>query len=108
MTTPAPFRTVIPCAASDAITLLYTHGIITGRERGAARRRLATVKDCLTVPTCKQSLQVVAESCPECGALPCDWVKNPHPPSGSEMPTWPELADYWRKRALAAEKALTK
>jgi hypothetical protein len=43
---------------SDAVTLLYTHGVITGRERDAARRRLATVKHSLTVRTCNDCSQV--------------------------------------------------
>lgn len=47
------------------------------------------------------------DPCPECGALPCDWVDNPHPPSGSELPTWPELSAYWKVRAEAALAALT-
>jgi hypothetical protein len=42
-----------------------------------------------------------ANPCPSCGALPCDWVNNPHPPSGSEVPTWPELVEYWKAKAVA-------
>jgi len=48
------------------------------------------------------------DPCPECGALCCDWTQNPHPPSGAELPTWPELTDYWKQRAIAAEAKLAK
>lgn len=36
-------------ALSDAITVLYTHGVLTCAERDSARKRLATVKQSLTV-----------------------------------------------------------
>lgn len=50
--------TDLETALSEAVTLLYTHGVMTGAQRDSARKKLTTVKKHLTVPTCKKSLQV--------------------------------------------------
>lgn len=71
------------CELSEAITRLYTFGVINASERTKARNKLGTIEDCSIVehghddPTCKKFLQVEAESCYACNSLPCDWVDNP-------------------------------
>lgn len=83
--------------------MIYIYG--PGEEEFYDKEKVKRVTD-KPEATCKENLQVEADGCPACGALPCDWCWNPNTDRDSELVTLRADLARMTERAEQAEARL--